>query len=106
MQIQYDLPLPEVVNEGEEWLCLSKNSFMWRDDDFICPFANPTYSSKHTPKGEDAIGQRVSTLGLRVQSYFLKVSLFRCAGQSYHCSRQQKEKEWGIAWAALCCIKR
>lgn len=60
MQIKYDLPLPEVLKEDEEWLCLSKNSFMWKDDDFVCPFANPTYSSKHTPKGENAIGQRVS----------------------------------------------
>lgn len=58
MQIKYDLPLPEVLREDEEWLCLSQNSFMWRDDDFVCPFANPTYSSKHTPKGEEAINQK------------------------------------------------
>lgn len=60
VQIKYDLPLPEVLKEGEEWLCLSKASFMWKDDDFICPRANPTYSSKYTPKREEAIGKRVS----------------------------------------------
>lgn len=61
VQIKYDLPLPEVLKDGEEWLCLSKNSFMWRDDDFVCPLANPTYSLKHTPKREDAIGQKVKS---------------------------------------------
>lgn len=66
LQIKYDLPLPDTLNEpeelteGEEWLCLSKSGFMWKDDDFKCPYANPTYSSKHTPKREEAIGNRVS----------------------------------------------
>lgn len=60
MQIAYDLPLPEVLEqEGEEWLCLAKEGFMWKDDDFVCPVANPTYSTRHTPKREDAIGKRV-----------------------------------------------
>ena len=64
LQIKYDLPLPESLDEGEEWLCLSKAGFMWKDDDFVCPFANPTYSTKHTPKKEEAIGKRVSTLSI------------------------------------------
>jgi hypothetical protein len=64
VQIAYDLPLPEVLEqqEGEEWLCLAKEIFMWMDDDFVCPVANPTYSTRHTPKGEDAIGKRVRSL--------------------------------------------
>ena len=33
--------------------------FMWLDEDWVCPHANPTYSLKLTPKEDDAVGKRV-----------------------------------------------
>ena len=60
MQVQYESPLPEVQKEQEEWLSLGKSMFMWVDEDWVCPYANPTYSLKLTPKEDDAVGKRVS----------------------------------------------
>ena len=91
VQIVYQLPFPEDLKNSEsideeEWLCLAKSIFLWGKNSWMrLRHANPTYSKRFTPKGEKAVGQRVSLyVGLWRQFKFM--ILFSGSNESWSCS--------------------